>query len=204
MARLKDSTCPCPRCGIAQVAPGQSYCRECRTAYNQEWFRERRCSRCGVAEAKKNHCYCSRCLALYGREWRREHPRPAKPPRIQPVREPRKRIRDKFREKPRQCPRCGIASTVRGGSYCLACNAAQTLERFHARGGQAGLSEERRRLSNIRSYARQYRRKGYLKPEPCERCGAINVEMHHEDYDQPLQVVWLCKRCHVATHRVLE
>ena len=26
--------------------------------------------------------------------------------------------------------------------------------------------------------------------------------MHHEDYSKPLQVIWLCKACHLAEHRV--
>lgn len=40
---------------------------------------------------------------------------------------------------------------------------------------------------------------GYLRKEPC-RCGATNVEGHHPDYSRPLEVVWLCKPCHVREH----
>jgi|SRR5215472_1854332 len=206
MSRRKDSTCPCPRCGVNQVAPGQSYCRECRKAYNRDWFREeRRCSRCGIAEASQNHCYCEKCLTEHGREWRRAHPRPPAPPRLpkppKPFWSSRVRTwRDKFKEKVRQCPQCGVAPVVRGGSYCRACHAAQTLERYHANGGHAGLSERTRRLSNVRSTARRARRLGKLQPETCECCGTAKVEMHHDDYTQPLQVRWLCKRCHVDLH----
>lgn len=37
--------------------------------------------------------------------------------------------------------------------------------------------------------------------QPCSRCGATeNVEMHHEDYNQPTEVVWFCKDCHTLHH----
>ena len=42
---------------------------------------------------------------------------------------------------------------------------------------------------------------GKLTRLPCERCGrADNVHAHHEDYDKPLDVVWLCPVCHKARH----
>jgi len=43
---------------------------------------------------------------------------------------------------------------------------------------------------------------GSLKPKPCERCGyGVGVNAHHEDYSKPLEVIWLCKRCHGQRHR---
>jgi len=40
-------------------------------------------------------------------------------------------------------------------------------------------------------------RDGRLRREPCYFCGATtDIEMHHPDYDQPLRVYWLCRRCH--------
>lgn len=49
---------------------------------------------------------------------------------------------------------------------------------------------------------------GKLVPQPCERCGLAVmaggkrvVHAHHDDYDKPLDVRWLCRPCHWAVHR---
>jgi ribosomal protein S27AE len=44
---------------------------------------------------------------------------------------------------------------------------------------------------------------GWLKKHPCEQCGSSNAQTHHQDYDEPLRVRWLCATCHVAEHRQL-
>lgn len=40
------------------------------------------------------------------------------------------------------------------------------------------------------------------KPNQCEKCGWIGtLDGHHEDYNKPLEVVWLCRICHGREHR---
>lgn len=40
-------------------------------------------------------------------------------------------------------------------------------------------------------------RDGRLFKKPCENCGSTErVQAHHEDYWKPLDVRWLCFRCH--------
>ena len=41
---------------------------------------------------------------------------------------------------------------------------------------------------------------GTLSKVPCRDCGAVKVEGHHEDYNKPLDVIWLCHSCHMAHH----
>ena len=55
--------------------------------------------------------------------------------------------------------------------------------------------------ANARSYAKTYRRRGKLVAGLCADCGTDWVEMHHEDYGKPLDVVWLCRGCHLGRHR---
>jgi len=43
-----------------------------------------------------------------------------------------------------------------------------------------------------------------IRPTQCARCGTVcKPEAHHEDYDNPLHVVWLCRKCHRKLHRKL-
>ncbi len=44
-------------------------------------------------------------------------------------------------------------------------------------------------------------RDGKLVKQPCEECGAKKVEAHHEDYERPLDVIWLCRKHHIARHK---
>lgn len=43
-------------------------------------------------------------------------------------------------------------------------------------------------------------RDGRLKRLPCEKCGEARSHAHHEDYANPLDVVWLCAKCHQRHH----
>ena len=40
------------------------------------------------------------------------------------------------------------------------------------------------------------------KPEACSRCGVVSsiVHGHHPNYEKPLDVIWLCRRCHDEHH----
>jgi hypothetical protein len=51
------------------------------------------------------------------------------------------------------------------------------------------------------NYAIEY---GHIIKNPCERCGEFKVEGHHPDYTKPLEVIWLCHKCHRAEERKLK
>lgn len=42
-----------------------------------------------------------------------------------------------------------------------------------------------------------------IKPTACERCGTTGVRLDgsHDDYSKPLEVEWLCRKCHGAKDR---
>ena len=56
--------------------------------------------------------------------------------------------------------------------------------------------EKRRAHSAISNAIRDNR----LKRIPCRICGIENGEAHHLSYDDPYNVDWLCKSCHVKIH----
>ena len=42
---------------------------------------------------------------------------------------------------------------------------------------------------------------GKLIREPCNVCGNnTDIHGHHENYDKPLDVIWLCRKCHRILH----
>lgn len=52
-----------------------------------------------------------------------------------------------------------------------------------------------------RQMARRAIAAGRLTRQPCEYCGAVKTDAHHEDYSKPLEVRWLCRPCHASEHR---
>lgn len=44
-------------------------------------------------------------------------------------------------------------------------------------------------------------RDGRLIKQPCCVCGLEKSEAHHEDYEKPLDVMWLCRKHHAEIHR---
>ena len=46
-------------------------------------------------------------------------------------------------------------------------------------------------------------RNGTLVRQPCVRCAEAKSIAHHEDYDHPLVVMWLCQACHKQRHKEL-
>ena len=86
--------------------------------------------------------------------------------------------------------------------YCRDCANAYMREWRARRGGYAALSDEERVKDAARSYLGVYLRRGLITKEPCSECGETKaVEGHHHDYSRPLDVVWLCRKCHKSLHR---
>ena len=55
--------------------------------------------------------------------------------------------------------------------------------------------------NEARAIAAKAQADGILKKQPCEGClSEKRVEKHHEDYGKPLDVRWVCRRCHSRIH----
>jgi len=51
--------------------------------------------------------------------------------------------------------------------------------------------------------ANEIRRGRIVRPKTCEACGRRGqTEAHHRDYSRPLEVRWLCVRCHRKEHEL--
>ena len=80
------------------------------------------------------------------------------------------------------------------------------IEHLNWKGGKTA-SYRRRRLKEdpkkvtARKLANQAARRGYITKAPCEICGAAKVEAHHDDYDKPYEVRWLCIKHHREVHK---
>lgn len=42
---------------------------------------------------------------------------------------------------------------------------------------------------------------GKLIKQPCEVCGVLEVDAHHDDYTKPMEVRWLCRVHHAEHHK---
>lgn len=56
-------------------------------------------------------------------------------------------------------------------------------------------AKERRQKNFAHGAVRNALKYGRIKKEPC-KCGSMQVEAHHFDYDRPLDVVWVCRKHH--------
>ena len=58
-------------------------------------------------------------------------------------------------------------------------------------------NKEKRRAHRMVEY---HLKKGNLVKQPCEVCGDLVVHAHHDNYNEPLNVRWLCSRHHHDRH----
>ena len=95
------------------------------------------------------------------------------------------------------CSKCGNDNGRINQRYCKSCHSAYMREN---RLKHSQLNNEQKLKSNARSYANVYKRRGILIPMPCQICSNSIVEMHHSDYNKPLDITWLCRMCHLDEH----
>lgn len=63
-----------------------------------------------------------------------------------------------------------------------------------------------KKKKTVQYYARNKvayaRKKGLLIKSPCVICGDNKSEAHHHDYNDPLNITWVCKNHHVLADKV--
>jgi hypothetical protein len=74
---------------------------------------------------------------------------------------------------------------------CVRCQ-SDYLRQYRASGKA---KRDRRKRAAVNALNRAVR-KGLVQRQDCEECGSHNTSAHHEDYDKPLDVRWLCRTHH--------
>ena len=103
---------------------------------------------------------------------------------------------------------CGTTDTSRFGrcrryGYQRKCRdcATKYMREWRARRDSERQSDpEFQKKVRVRSRVNMRRYRSGAPRQPCELCGAPNGEAHHDGYDQPLEIRWLCSRCHGSHH----
>lgn len=82
--------------------------------------------------------------------------------------------------------KCGLRAD------CKQCQYAIQMKRYHF---------EQHKL-RAKWQAKEAKKRGILEERIiCEKCAAIErLDMHHPDYQKPLKVIWLCRKCHSRIH----
>lgn len=102
---------------------------------------------------------------------------------------------------------------------CFKCKTIKPLDEFYKHSQMAdgylnkckecnkkdSINNRNAKIDHYRAYDAVTRaiRSGKLIRQPCIRCGNEKSLAHHEDYDFPLDVMWLCQPCHKQRHKEL-
>jgi hypothetical protein len=122
------------------------------------------------------------------------------------------------------CIKCGSPLNGKSLVYCLSCR--RILSSVYKQNNIEEIREkDRRRKKIFRATHKGYKTEEYreycrknpekvkaqqklnsairykkIKKEPCMFCGKKFVHGHHEDYNKPLEVDWMCPPCHYKYH----
>lgn len=97
-----------------------------------------------------------------------------------------------------------VPTGIGNGGNFESSNAANLSEAHHGRNStspQARWAAKHPKEMWAHACLRSAIKKGLIDREPCEVCGALDVDGHHDDYDMPMVVRWLCRLHHKAEHR---
>jgi len=216
-------------CGKEKISTQKKICEDCRkekkkekSRLDQQKFREKHGSKV------KRGIYCSRCKGIKEHQERgyclaceRERYLEKSKPDCATCGKPKENVRDAY------CHNCKnernrLKSIAEGRRYknpdgrkktCSNCG-RQKEEAFINESYCAGCKYLKRKvhrpLKNDEQKFKEAVRKltwkkineGVLVRLPCEVCKTTeNVEAHHDDYYQPLEVRWLCRKHHQEHHK---
>lgn len=196
----------CCRCKVEQPLERQknSYCNPCKQQRRKEAriaSREARglpawgslkkiCPDCKGEKQDPTQGYCNSCRAVRNKAWA------LKTGRVQ-------------KHNTGRCP-CGAERDGGSKYFCKKCKAEDSRKwRELKRPSEEELKKKEEARKERASFKRKVRkftaeliRRGILVKGNCEVCGTTErVETHHDDYNKPYEVRWLCRKHHLAEHK---
>ena len=87
---------------------------------------------------------------------------------------------------------------MNAGPRCVLCKQRHYAWEVHP--VPSGKTASERQRDSAGSMLRRAVKEGRLQRLPCEVCSNPTTEGHHDDYERPLEVRWLCKRHHEDEH----
>ena len=113
------------------------------------------------------------------------------------------------------CCDCGGLKENRNQGYCHECRRkSERKNRIENKKSIDFIIRERHKVNtrrkndlifkfkkDVHAFTNSATRLGILVKKPCEVCGNIKVDAHHDDYTKPMDVRWLCRKHHNEHHR---
>ncbi len=128
------------------------------------------------------------------------------------------------------CRKCGIEKPVDGfyprNKVCKECTKRRVSEyqkgigkhvhnkacRDYNKSEKGRIALNKAKINYLESHRQRQRARWSVKraiksgklfrPNACQKCGCeCHPDAHHCDYSKPIEVMWLCKSCHVEWHK---
>jgi len=171
----------------------------------------KRCTKCGETKHRSEfnrdshkksglQSSCKRCQRIASRKWREKNPEKAAERNRRWHRENRERVSENNKRWNKENPDRRAELNRRWTEQNRDRAAA------HAKAKRERYPQKEQARAEVRRALRQGR---LVRPEYCEECGGEGrpykdgrspIQAHHDDYSRPLDVRWLCRDCHIATH----
>lgn len=148
------------------------------------------CPDCSAAKEDISQTYCNMCRSSRAKKWRIETGRST-------------RVNSGL------CP-CGAQRGENQPRFCLPCKAEDSRKwraaiRLPEEEFQRLRKERREKAAfkrSVRKITEDCIRIGLVVKQPCEVCKIEeNVEAHHDDYNKPMDIRWLCRSHHLEHHK---
>lgn len=192
----KHQTGLCP-CGKDKASYSKSYCLECTAKRDKEWRETHELTEDQIA--RRNELQRKRYVKRRGPKKERLDPVLWEKPK-RPLFKPQ---RSRVNGKPIICgrPNCSNTEGLLSNGWCKPCAAVYQRERLKYY-EPAPKTEVQKIRHRVRALTRSYIKSGKLIKGLCEVCG-INedVEAHHDDYNKPMDIRWLCRKHHREHHK---